>query len=56
MRGYKEYEFCKSVGCSALVDSKCKYDKTHCIHTAKEFHMWLNGNGFKIVKRIEYGN
>ena len=45
MRGYKEYEFCKSVGCSALVDSKCKYKQRFCIHTAKEFHIWVDSKG-----------
>lgn len=52
---YKDYEFCKAVECSELIkpydklDSKCNLSE--CVKTAKEFHGWLNINGYKIVKR-----
>ena len=52
---YQDYEFCKAVECSELIkpydklDSKCNLSE--CVKTAKEFHEWLNSNGYRIVKR-----
>ena len=52
---YQNYDFCKDVECSELIkpydklDSKCNLSE--CVKTAKEFHKWLNSNGYKIVKR-----
>lgn len=48
---YGKYEFCKSVGCTLLLNGKCnvEYD-SHCIYRAKEFHNWMKDNEFKIVK------
>ena len=44
---YKYFAFCKSVVCPYLAYS-CTVE--NCIHTAKEFHMWLLKNGYKIIK------
>ena len=52
---YQNYDFCKDVECSELIkpydklDSKCNLSE--CVKTAKEFHKWLNSNGYSIVKR-----
>ena len=51
---YQNYDFCKDVECSELIkpydklDSKCNLSE--CVKTAKEFHKWLNSNGYRIVK------
>ena len=53
MIDYQKYEFCKAVKCDALfagADSKCFFLPEKCKFTAKEFHEWLNKNGFFITK------
>jgi len=54
---YKKYEFCKSVGCWELEKQDgvefCRAGDEECSYTAKEFHHWLNRNGFEIVKKTE---
>lgn len=45
---YQNKEFCKSVRCSKLEGGKCV--DTYCVKTAKEFHHWLNENGFCLLK------
>ena len=47
---YKDHEFCKSTGCLWYHCSGCKSDGKKCVKTAKEFHKWLKGTGYKIVK------
>lgn len=50
-REYQKHEFCRAVNCEDLSDNNfCESDTTTCCHTAKEFHSWLQRNGFKIVK------
>jgi hypothetical protein len=53
-REYHKYEFCRAVGCIGNAPTnKCNVDPGMCIHTAKEFHHWLNDNGFEIRKKAE---
>lgn len=53
-REYQKHEFCKAVNCEDLSDNNfCESNTTTCCHTAKEFHRWLQRNGFKIVKEID---
>lgn len=50
-REYRKYEFCENVGCPTIKNGgKCRIEPSMCWCTAKEFHHWLNENGFKIVK------
>lgn len=52
---YKKYEFCKSKGCIGVQwdDGKlnCPILPEECLFTAKEFHHWLESEGFEIVER-----
>ena len=59
-REYAKHEFCKSVNCSCylcpsethnIAGGCCFENAGDCIKTAKEFHMWLKGNGFNIELR-----
>ena len=45
---YQNYDFCKDVNCRDWLKGCCTI--TDCNYSAKEFHMWLNNNGYKIVK------
>jgi hypothetical protein len=48
---YQDYEFCKDVKCRDwLKSANCCCPITDCNYSAKEFHIWLNNNGYKIVK------
>ena len=58
-RSYGDHEFCKSVNCIFLIQSGQFADQytcerkergTNCTKSAKEFHKWLNANGFFILK------
>lgn len=50
-REYQKYEFCKAVNCPVIKNqSTCEIGSIMCIRTAKEFHLWLKDNGYKIVK------
>jgi hypothetical protein len=56
--GYQEYEFCRTVACENFNNGKCDYqgkDLSMCNRTAKEFHHWLNKNGFRIIKGDKCG-
>jgi len=52
---YKKYEFCKSVGCWELEKQDgvefCRAGDEDCSYTAKEFHHWIDANGFEITKK-----
>lgn len=65
IEGYVEYksrEFCNDVKCSVQLKMNAykpgskEYEKireickTGCKHTAREFHYWLIGKGYLIVK------
>ena len=50
MREYGKYEFCKAMKCPALKDNLCLTDPEVCVFSAKEFHIWLKENNFKLVK------
>jgi len=65
IEGYVEYksrEFCNDVRCPVQLELNSKkqgsegYEKirqtckTNCKHTAREFHYWLIGRGYLIVK------
>ena len=60
-RVYEQYEFCKAVHCNRLVKSPNYADQfvclastnNKCIKTAKQFHRYLNDNGFIIIRPIE---
>lgn len=59
---YKRREYCKSIKCPVqmLMNGKKEGSKEYdeikeicrekCLHTAREFHHWLDENGFLIVK------
>jgi len=48
LRRYSDKEFCKSMKCYALErDDKCRAHT--CVKTAKDFHRWLNENGFHLL-------
>lgn len=59
---YKRREYCKGIKCRVqeLMDKKPEgsqeYEalrgicKEECLHTAYEFHHWLDDNGFLVVK------
>ena len=54
---YQDHDFCKDINCPFLNHRKgiCKKNSTqsiltNCIATAKDFHKWLNSNGYRIVK------
>ena len=54
-RVYQKYEFCHAVNCPSIRramvrDGKCKTPNALCIYSAKDFHKWLNENGFEIIK------
>ncbi len=64
--GYREYrsrEFCRDVKCpvqqqmEGLEKGSPGYEKVHeeckkaCRHSTREFHYWLIGKGFLIVKK-----
>lgn len=53
---YQDHYFCKTIGCLAFISSikKCSANlifQKDCIQTVKDFHKWLNANGYKIVKK-----
>jgi len=52
---YEKFEFCKAKKCINLQSKnwiiKCLWLPKDCVFTAKEFHEWLNKNGFEIVKK-----
>lgn len=65
INGYSEYkrrEFCKDVKCPKQIDldgqkeGTVQYEeirkicKTNCCHTTYDFHHWLMGKGYMIVK------
>lgn len=57
VRKYVKYEFCKAVHChkynpkNKFVEGSCLlFINERCLHTAKEFHEWLKGSGFEIVR------
>lgn len=51
-REYRKYEFCKDIACFELGENNnCQETPDKCTKTAKEFHHWLNENGFEIVKK-----
>ena len=65
IEGYVEYksrEFCNDVKCPVQLEMNSKkqgskeYEKirqtckTNCKHSAREFHYWLIGRGYLIVK------
>jgi len=54
---YKKYEFCTSKGCIGVQMENGKLDcpmlPEECLFTAKELHLWIDENGFEIVKKIE---
>ncbi len=53
---YKDHEYCKKVnvtGCIHLSDDNTHCTIAGCVEPAKDFHKWLNENGYKIVKEIE---
>lgn len=64
-RDYKSREFCNGVQCpvqirlNAVEKGSEEYEKirevcrTDCRHSAHEFHYWLIGKGFLIVKPEE---
>jgi len=62
MKKYKKHEFCITEGCAGMrsnidgVYDYCSYAPEHCLKTAKEFHKWLQANGFQIVKPDNKGN
>jgi hypothetical protein len=49
---YQKHEFCRAMECENLYNQKsCTiHDPAGCPLTAKEFHCWLKGDGYKIVK------
>lgn len=48
---YQKNEYCKSINCGTLKNNKCVAGRDdNCPYTAKEFHGWLKGNNFKIIK------
>lgn len=50
MKHYKNHEFCKSINCP-YIDKKINYcSVVHCKFSAKDFHDWLNKNGYSIVQ------
>jgi len=51
MNKYKQYEYCKAVGCLGLNGSECT--SNGCFKTAKDFHTWLDKNGYDIRKKEE---
>lgn len=57
LRRYTNKEFCVAVKCKELLhggtdkdDLHCNSKNNGCIKTAKEFHKWLNENGFHLLK------
>lgn len=54
MREYQKYEFCKAIKCPSLKDNICNIDPEVCLYSAKEFHIWIKENNFKIVKDNKY--
>mgnify|MGYP001472192644 CR=1 FL=1 len=57
LRRYENKEFCKDMQCQMLhrssVDKNeffCERNTKGCVYTAKEFHHWLNENGFHLLK------
>lgn len=55
-REYRKYEFCEDIDCIGMRHGKCSVKgPNECICTAKDFHHWLNENGFKIVKAAKEG-
>ena len=49
---YKSYDFCKAA-CEDYDTQKKHCDRLLCSCTAKQFHIWLTKNGYKIVKEVE---
>ena len=50
-RRYEKYEYCKAVDCHGISNaSRCCLKDGDCDRTAKEFHIWIEENGFEIVK------
>jgi len=48
-REYEKHEFCLAMRCAWLKKGECQLQPGGCLF-AKEFHIWLKKNGFKIVK------
>ena len=61
--GYKRREYCNSVKCPVQLKMNEKGEgskdyadlreicKAKCLHTAHEFHRWLNEKGFEIARK-----
>ncbi|NDY73962.1 hypothetical protein [Desulfobacter hydrogenophilus] len=47
---YQRHEFCRVVGCPGLSDDKCTAPGAFCLFTARQFHEWLQDNGYRIIK------
>jgi len=60
VRHYEDKEFCKEVNCAQLHQNTitpehfyCKRSASGgCTKTAKDFHHWLEENGFMLLKLI----
>lgn len=57
MKEYQKHEFCREVGCEQLKENTvypgnfyCKRRQEGCTKTAKQFHKWLENNGYTISK------
>lgn len=51
---YQKNEFCKAVDCRCLNEYGCnlnEHQNKFCHFTTKQFHKWLDNNGFEIVKK-----
>jgi len=48
-REYQKYEFCKAMNCSWFQYGTCTI-KPGCSYSARQFHGWLNEEGFEIIK------
>lgn len=46
---YQKYDFCKSKNCWRFFENKCL--DIGCQYTAKEFHQWLQKNGFILLRK-----
>jgi len=51
MNKYKQYEFCKAIGCLGFNGSECR--AIGCFRSAKDFHTWLDKNGYNIKREKE---
>jgi hypothetical protein len=66
MEGYVEYkrrEYCKDIKCPIQIEleghkeGSADYErirgvcKSNCIHTTYEFHHWLVGKGYEIIRK-----